>query len=279
MLWLERYDRRDAVIDPAVVDQRRVEGRGQRETAERALDEIVDRGLAARDVFPADHQHQHPVDPVPVHALRGRAAFLALARLDAKLVDFDMPRLGTQLCRRHPVEQGMARAQNRGERRVSRYGIGHRLEPALDAAVERVVIAALIMRLARLADDPAGAGAENAKPAAAVAPAISHIGVDAQIVPAGGKAFPVAQPGFVQYPLHLRSSDKGDAAISDRTRDRGQQLVHRPVLDLSPIPSGYAAPRSLIKPRSSSRRARARRCWSVALRGPWARDGLRHRFR
>src|SRR5215470_11963372 len=145
MLWLERYDRRDAVIDPAVVDQRRVERRGQRETAERPLDQIVDRGLAARDVFPADHQHQYPVDPVPVHALRGWVALLPRAGFDAELVDFDVPGLGTQFGRRDAVEQSVARAQDRGQRRVSRYGISHRLEPALDAAVERIVVAALIV--------------------------------------------------------------------------------------------------------------------------------------
>ena len=157
------------------------------------------RGLAAGDVDPADQQHQHPVDAVAVHALRGRPAVLARARLDAELVDLDMPGGGPQRRRGQPVEQARGRCA-----RIARSAgwpadrVGHRLEPALDAAVQRVVVAALVMRLVRLAHDPRRRWRGSGEAAAAVAPAIGHEHVDAEIVPARGKRPPVAQPGRLQ---------------------------------------------------------------------------------
>ena len=70
--------------------------------------------------------------------------------------------------------------------------VGDRLEPAFEAAVQRVVVAALVMRLMRLTDDLRAGGAKRGKAAAAVAPAIGHVGIDAEIAPAPREAVPIA---------------------------------------------------------------------------------------
>ena len=97
-----------------------------------------------------DQQHQHVVHAVAVHALGRRAAGLAAARLDAELVHLDMPGLragsaGRTVPRQKcsTVRHGRAGADRRQDR----------LEPPLDPAIQRVVVAALVMRLVRLASD------------------------------------------------------------------------------------------------------------------------------
>ena len=72
------------------------------------------------------------------------------------------------------------------------------------------------MRLMRLAHDPHRGRAQSGKAAAAIAPAIGHISIDAEIIPAGGKGFPIAQIGFAQQGAHLRRPDKGKAVLFDR---------------------------------------------------------------
>src|SRR5262249_25578707 len=119
-----------------------------------------------------------------MHPLRGWPAFLPGARLDAKLVDFDMPEIRPQLRRGQTVEQGVAGGEARWGRGMCADGLGHGVKPAVDPAIDRVVIAALVMGLVRLSDNRLGAGAETGKTAAAVAPAIGHVGIDAEIVPA-----------------------------------------------------------------------------------------------
>ncbi len=80
--------------------------------------------------------------------------------------------------------------QDRAKRRMIRaIESSERLEPALDAAIQRVVVAALVVRLSAAcarccrADDR-----ERAETPTAVAAAVGHVGVDAQVVPARGKA-------------------------------------------------------------------------------------------
>ena len=117
---VERFDRGDPVKHPTVVDEGGVERLGQRKAAERPPGKVVNRRLAALDVFAPDHQHQHPIDPVAVHPLRGRATGLARSRLDAELVQFDMPGLGPEAAGVMPIKQcvaGRMIAVNAGWRR------------------------------------------------------------------------------------------------------------------------------------------------------------------
>ena len=99
-----------------------------------------DRRGAAVDVAAVDQQHQHVVDAVAMHALGRRLALLAAARLDAELVDLDVP------ARRRRAPGGRtARGSSRGWCACvapSPISSVDRLEPALDAAVQRVVVEA-----------------------------------------------------------------------------------------------------------------------------------------
>ncbi len=163
--------------------------RAQREAAEQALVQPVDAGGALGDVLAADHQHQHPVHPVLVHALRRRLPSRAGPRLDAELVHLDVP--GGH--RRQPVEQVVAEADD-GRNAAPRLSSSIGVEPARDAAVQRVVVAALVVRLVRLALDPVGRGAEGGVAALPVAAAIGHVGVQPEIVPARANAPSPARP-------------------------------------------------------------------------------------
>ena len=178
--------------DAVVVGEGGVERLGQGEAAQRLFRKIMDARLAALHIDPADQQHQHPIDAVAVHALRGWASLLTGARHDAELVDLDVPGMGTHRCRGQPIEQIFAGREDRLHRRMRTDRVGDRLEPAFEAAVQRVVVAALVMRLMRLADDLRAGGAKRGKAAAAVAPAIGHVGIDAEIAPAPREAVPIA---------------------------------------------------------------------------------------
>src|SRR5580704_8556227 len=90
-----------------------------------------------------------------------------------------------------------------------------RLEPALDPAIERVVVAALVMRLVRLPDDPPGTGAKADEAAAAITPAIGHVGIDPEIVPASRKTIPSGEPRLFQHRAHLRGPHQRKTAVGD----------------------------------------------------------------
>jgi hypothetical protein len=93
-----------------------------------------------------------------------------------------------------------------GERRQ------HRFEPALDVALQRVVLEALVVRLVRFAPDAAvGIGGERGMPAPPVAAAGGEIGVRRQVVPAGGERGPVGQRLRWQQVAHGIGGDEGKA--------------------------------------------------------------------
>src|SRR5258706_13013237 len=101
---------------------------------------------------------------------------------------------------------------------------GNRLEPALDAAIQRVVVAALVVRLMRLAGDLGPAGAERGKATAAIAPAIGHEGIDTEIVPAARERIPIAQPRWLPHIAHLRRARKGETVAGDGLFGLGEPI-------------------------------------------------------
>src|SRR5690348_6275638 len=116
--------------------------------------------------------------------------------------------------------------QDRGQRRVAADRIGDRFEPALEAAIERVVVPALVVRLVRLAGNPRRGGAKYAEPPAPVASAVSHVGIDAEVVPTGGKTLPIGEPSLLQQPPHFRRAHKGKAVALDLVSERSEQFYH-----------------------------------------------------
>ena len=83
-----------------------------------------------------------------MHALGRGFPMLALARLDAELVRLDVP---ARRPGRQPTEQGAAVFQDGAHAGTVAYLVGDRLEPALDAAVQTVVVERLEVRLVRAA--------------------------------------------------------------------------------------------------------------------------------
>ena len=117
-------------------------------------------------------------------------------------------------------------------------GVRDRREPALDAAVQRIVIAALIMRLVRLSRDAVARGREGGVAATAVAPAVRHIGVEAEIVPAFREAVPIGESRLAERAPHRLGLGESEAVALKRLGDRLKNVVHRridPIDAASPI--------------------------------------------
>ena len=219
------------MIAAAVVDQGGVQRIGEGEAAQRALVEVVHGGGAASDVAAGDQQHQHVVDAVAVQALGRGLAVLAGLRFDAELMDLGVPALGIG---GELAEEGAAVFEDGAQRGALADLVGDRLEPALDAAVQRVVIEPLVMRLVRPAHDRALAfRGIDGEAAAAVAPAVAHVGVDVEVVPALGEGGPVAERAEAgEGGAHVRGFDEGISRARDGAADArgvlqaGSDLAH-----------------------------------------------------
>src|SRR5262249_24219970 len=133
---IDRLDRCHAVLDSSIVDQRSVERRAQRKTAELPAAGTVHGRRAASDIAASYEQTEHVVDAVTMHAFRCGLARRTAARLDAELVAFDAP-LGI---RSEGAEQLAAESEYALHARAFEHVALDRLEPALNAAGQRVVV-------------------------------------------------------------------------------------------------------------------------------------------
>src|SRR5205807_1445418 len=73
---------------------------------------------------------------------------------------------------------------------------------------------------------PSGGGAERGEAAAAITPAIGHVGIDAKIVPAAGEGIPIAQPHRLQHAAHFGRVDIGEPVAGDGLGDVGEAVSH-----------------------------------------------------
>jgi hypothetical protein len=144
---LERLDRRALVDDARVVEDERRPRLEHREALARGPVGGEDARLAALDARAADAHDGDEVDAVAVRAFGSRPAD-AVGGVDAELMRFDEPRLRAAQRRREPRERDDDALPRRRREDLRR----DRLEPALDAAVERVVFDGLPMRA--LGDEP-----------------------------------------------------------------------------------------------------------------------------
>src|ERR1700761_820341 len=100
------------------------------------------------------------------------------------------------------------------------------LEPALHAAIQRIVVAALVMRLVGLAEDASPAGTITGEATAPITTAIRHVGVNAEIIPTLGETGPIAQTGCFKDVLHFGRPHKGKAGAVDLPADQREGIVH-----------------------------------------------------
>ncbi len=181
----------------------------------------MNRGGAAGDVRAVDEQHEHEVDAVAMQAFGRRQSFVARQRFDAELVDFDLP---LRNVRRQPAKQRASELEDRAER-MSAADLGRdRREPARDAAVQRVVVEALIVRLVRLPIDRAVAsGRKHGVPAAPIASPVGHVLVELEVVPAAGERIPVVERAkWLERPPHALGAHEDEAVLR-------QRLLQRPI--------------------------------------------------
>ena len=145
---------------------------------------------------------------------------------------------------REAAEQGAAVFEDGAHAGAVADLVGDRLEPALDAAVQMVVVERLVVRLVRSAHDRAlASGQPHAEAPAPVAAAIGHVGVDVEIVPALGEGRPVGQGAEAgQRSAHVRGFDEGIAGAGNALR--------MPVAFCRPVPISLMG--SSLSPRYSA---------------------------
>src|SRR5664279_475216 len=152
---LERLDRRALVNDAAVVEQQAGPGLEHREAQARGAVGIEHAGLATLDALAPDQHHGDEVDAVAVRAF-GRGPADAVGGVDAELVRFRVP----ELLASHRRSDRSHGAEDPRPDRVGDDGRLDRLEPALDAAMQRVVFERLPVRPMRRLLDGAAANDE-----------------------------------------------------------------------------------------------------------------------
>jgi hypothetical protein len=133
-----------------------------------------------------------------------------------------MPGLGRAL---QTVEQAVAEGQQVARHRMIGDRVRYRLEPAGNAAVERVVVAALVVGLMGLALDLALRDGEGGVAAAAIAPPVGHVAVRAEVVPALGEGVPMGHGLAVEDPAHGKAGAEGEAGAADLILDPGDGIV------------------------------------------------------
>mmetsp|Transcript_41205 Transcript_41205/g.96295 ORF Transcript_41205/g.96295 Transcript_41205/m.96295 type:complete len:555 (-) Transcript_41205:257-1921(-) len=161
--------------------------------------------LPTLDLVAAHHQNRHQVHAVAVGAL-GRGPADAVAGVDAKRVGLDEPGPLALEGRRDTCQ-----AQQQGRpRRRGHHLLRQRHIPALDAAVQRVVVQRLPVGAVGLQREGVAVGDKAAMAAEAVAPAVAQIAVGRQVVPAGAQGVELvgshaqhAQGGGRQHGLAL----------------------------------------------------------------------------
>jgi len=118
------------------------------------------------------------------------------------------------------AEEIAAERQDRAQARTRADLVGDRLEPARDTAVERVVLAILIVRLVGLAPDCAGGGdGEHRVTAAPIAATVCRVAIELEVRPARGERRPVRE-GAVPFEHRARA-----VRVNEREAALGEAVV------------------------------------------------------
>lgn len=179
-----------AMVNPVVVYNGCVHGVGQGKAANLFVAEIVDGCFPLRHVFPPYHHHKNPVHAITVQSFRRGAANGIGPCLNTELVYFRVPCVGPALCGGQVRYHAQGQPQYGHECRVLAKGGEYGFKPAFHPPIKGIVIPALVMGLVWFARYRALGQRERGIAPAPVAPAIGHVAVHAQIVPACGKILP-----------------------------------------------------------------------------------------
>lgn len=209
------------MIDAVVIHDCRVQRLDQGEARHRSFVTIGDCGFPLGDIFPPHEEDEHPIHPVPMQPFRCRPPFRLWPRFDAKLVHLHMPAIRPQGYGGKAGKQMVAELQHGGGRGVRGDRLADRLEPAGDAAIERIIIPALVMRLVGFPLDCAAADREGGETAAAIAAAIGHIAVEPEVIPTIRETGPIPHSTGFQDGAHGVGLDLREALRFQRPCDVG----------------------------------------------------------
>ena len=136
-----------------IVEKDRVERLGERELAKRPSLGIEDLSDAARYIATIHQQDADPIDAIPVGTFGCRQARPAADGFDSELMHLRMPWRPVCAGGRRRIEDRRADPKNASGEPVGGHAVRHWREPALNPAVERIVVPTLIVRLMGLARD------------------------------------------------------------------------------------------------------------------------------
>jgi hypothetical protein len=230
---VQRLDRRALVNHPLIIEQQQAPRLAQREALAGRTLRFEHPGLTALDALPLDQEHRHQVDTVAVRTFR-RGSPDATLGVDAELVRFDEPGLLPLECRSDPTQRPQERLPGRcaDNRRLDR------LEPALHAAMQRVVFDRLPVRSMRHLPDVGPLHHEAGVAAAPVVATVSQVVIRRQVVPAAAQGQQVFQPAVGQFADALRIEHR--AALPAHP---GAQLVDRDQVRMRRHDASLAQPR------------------------------------
>ena len=115
--------------------------------------------------------------------------------------------------------------------------LGHRLEPPLDPAVQRIIVTALVMWLGRLTRHPIRTGGKHRMAPLPVTTAIRHVCIRPQIVPARRERRPVGQwARLLQQGTHVGRVDEAEAVFPDLFSQQPERVHGPPLYQQAPGP-------------------------------------------
>lgn len=98
-MGIKRCDWRYTMKNPSIIKKDRVAWIAQRELSERYSTRIGDMRHTARDILTIDEHDEGTIYAIAMSTFRRRTAYRIGARLDAELMQFDMPALAEDFCR------------------------------------------------------------------------------------------------------------------------------------------------------------------------------------
>ena len=197
-------------------------------------------------------------------------------RLDAELVQLDMPGRGRSAGGVSGVKIPSQVARIAHSTGWLPIGVGDGCEPALDPAIEQVVVAALVVRLVRLARDAAISHRKGGMTPPPVAAAVGHVAIQAKIVPARANSRHAAgasgMPCRRSAGAHLRCTQQREAVTSEAALCKGEGLVRHA---RSPFRRESAAPACAPAWRYGAPAGKMQASIEFALHRPAARRAAR----
>lgn len=164
--------------DALIVEDQRRPRLSKREALACTASGGKDAGLTAADALALDENDDDEVDAISVGAF-GRGAADALVRVDAKLMRLDEPGLAALLRRTHGGET----AQQLQKRRCGADVVADGFEPALEPAVQGVVVDALPVGPVGHSRDMVAVDDEAGVPSRAIVAAVFEPAVSRQVGP------------------------------------------------------------------------------------------------